>query len=85
MGKEKGTIGIQTWVDPDIHAKLSQVSKDCGVSLKFIMKALVGWASEKTKEDLLRAGVSLPLWPTDKEYDRLFSSRSDFKTPQDTD
>jgi hypothetical protein len=61
-----GTNGIQTWVSDKDHKTITENCREYGVSLKEFVKELIVWSNGKTKAELIREGIRLPIWPEDQ-------------------
>ena len=57
--------GVQTWITIPEHKKLTLNARQYGISLKEFVKELIAWGNKQNKEDLIRSGIRLPIWPED--------------------
>jgi hypothetical protein len=63
--KEK-EVGMQTWVSVETHRNLSTMCNEHELSRRRFIRELLNWAGERTYEELVRAGVHLPIWAQDR-------------------
>lgn len=66
---EKGYVSITQAISPETHVKIKKLCENRKISLKDLVRKLCDWAGENYDNPihLIRSGVDLPLWASDRE------------------
>ena len=66
--KEKGYIYISQVVSPETHKQMQALCSNRKITMKGLVQILCNWAGEHSDDPvyLIRCGVNLPLWASDR-------------------
>ena len=60
-------VGIFTYIDRETHKRVTAVAQDREISLRELTRQLLIWAGNSSTDELIKAGVRLPMYPDDEK------------------
>lgn len=61
------TIGVFTTIPTDTHTKVMDLCKERNITLRYLTRELLKWASNKSPKELADVGVRVPMYPDDEK------------------
>lgn len=53
---------VYTTITPEQKEELDRICRETGLSIKKVVRALIGWAGQREVSELIDHGVNLPRW-----------------------